>query len=233
MIEKIDHEELAISRLATQFREAANLIAYIQTLLREANNLEDVFFQLLNERSLDTAIGAQLDIIGEIVGQSRILVDAESFKYFGFEGNPSAQSFGSVNDPAVGGRFVAIGEPTTGFRKLSDDEYRLFIRARITKNRTSSTPEEIIAQIKFIFDAPLVVLVEGNTSYTISIGKILSPNEKAILENDIIPKTLGVKATYVSEFDPTSFFGFSGMPGSGGFGSVNDPFIGGKFAQLI
>ena len=39
----IDHNSLAISRLATQFKESTNLINYIRALLVEANNLEEVF----------------------------------------------------------------------------------------------------------------------------------------------------------------------------------------------
>lgn len=231
---KIDHKELAISRLATQYRESTNLISYIQTLLLEANTLEQVFCDLLEKRWIDTAEGINLDILGSIVGQSRVFIDAEIFEYFGFADNPVAQSFGSVDDVSVGGRFITIGEPTTGLRELSDDEYRTFIRARIARNSTSSTPEDIISQIRFIFDSPLVLFVDGNTQYTISIGRKLSLNEKAILTNtDIIPKTAGVNGVYVTEFDSNNFFGFQGVPNSGGFGSLVNPNQGGKFGKLI
>jgi len=234
MATQIDHKALAESRLATQFRESTNFINYIKTLLLEANTLEQVFIDILNERTLDNAIGVQLDILGAIVGQTREFIDAELFEYFGFAINAISQSFGDLSNPAIGGRFIAIDEPITGVRLLNDEEYRLFIRAKIINNSTSSTPEEIIAQIQFIFEADQVLFMDGDTEYQVSIGKILTLNEKSILLNtNVIPKTAGVNATYVTEYDFDDFFGFQGVPNSAGLGSVNDPLLGGKFGNLI
>lgn len=234
MVDKIHHKELAISRLATQFRESTNLISYIRTLLLEADNLEQVFCDLLEKRWIDTAEGVQLDILGSIVGQSREFIDAEIFDYFGFFDNSQAQSFGTITNPSVGGRFRLVDEPTTGIRQLVDDEYRLFIKARIVRNSTSSTPEEIISQIRYIFDSPLVLFVDGDTRYEVSIGRRLGLNEKSILvDTDIVPKTAGVLASYVTEFDSDNFFGFQGIPNSAGLGSLNNPSQGGKFGNLI
>lgn len=234
MVEKINHKELAISRLATQFRESTNLIRYIGALLIEANTLEQVFCDLLEKRWIDTAEGVNLDIIGAIVGQSREFIDAEIFDYFGFFDNSQAQSFGSLIDNSVGGRFRFVDEVTTGIRQLSDEEYRLFIKARIARNRTSSTAEDIISNLRYIFDSPLVLFVDGNTKYEVSIGRKLSLNEKYILEStDIIPKTAGVQASYVTEFNSSNFFGFLGIPNSSGLGSINNTDQGGKFGNLI
>ena len=234
MIDKINHKELAQSRLATQFRESLNLIAYIKVLLLEADNLESVFCDLLEKRWIDTAEGVNLDILGSIVGQSREFINAEIFEYFGFSDNSQAQSFGTLVDPGVGGRFRLVGEPTTGIRELSDEEYRKFIRSRISRNSTKSTPEEIISQIRFIFDSPLVLFVDGNTTYEVSIGKKLSLNEKSILfDTDIIPKTAGVQASYVTEFNSSNFFGFQGVPNSLGLGSLINPGMGGQLGNLI
>lgn len=230
----IDHEELATSRLATQFRESTNLINYIRALLLEANNLEQVFCDLLDKRWIDTAEGVNLDILGSIVGQSREFIDAGIFDYFGFYDDPQAQSFGTLEDVGVGGRFIFVDEPTTGIRQLTDEEYRKFIKVRISRNSTSSTPEDIITQISFIFDSPLVLFTDGDTTYQISIGRKLTLNEKSILtDTDIIPKTAGVNATYVTEFNSSNFFGFQGVPNSVGLGSISSADQGGKFGNLI
>ena len=230
----INHLTLAESRLATQFKNSTNLINYIKALLIEANTLEEVLSEILNNRWIDTAQGVNLDIIGSIVGQSREFIDAEIFDYFGFADNPQAQSFGSVIDNCLGGRFKFVDEVTTGIRQLIDDEYRVFIKARISRNRTSSTPEDIISQIRYIFNSPLVLFVDGDTRYEINIGRKLSFNEKSILlDTDIVPKTAGVQASYVTEFDSNNFFGFQGIPNSLGLGSVSNPSQGGKLGNLI
>lgn len=233
MVETINHKALAISRLATQFKSSTNLINYIRTIIDEHDVLETEMFEVINQRTLENANGKVLDIIGALVGQGREFVDAEIFDYFGFADHPQAQSFGSVNDNSVGGRFVEIGESITGFRYLSDDEYRSFIRARIAKNNTRSTPEDVIAQLSFIFNSPRIHFVDGQAFYEISIGRVLSANEKSLLfDTDIIPKTAGVAVGYVSEFDSSDFFAF-GVPGGGGFGSVNNSALGSKFGNLI
>jgi hypothetical protein len=232
--ETINHKDKAESRLATEYRDSINLISYIRSLLCDANNLEQVFKDLIDKRWIETASGINLDILGSIVGQSREFIDAEIFDYFGFFDSPIAQSFGTVDDPGVGGRFRIIDEPTQGLRQLNDEEYRLFIKARIIKNSTSSTPEEIISLLSFLFDTNLILLIDGNTSYDISIGKRLSLNEKSIILNtDIIPKTAGVRVNYTTDFDHSNFFSFKGVPGALGFGSINNTELGGRFGQLI
>lgn len=234
MTEIINHKELAISRLATQFRESTNLKAYIETLLNESDNLETVFQDLLEDRYVDTAVGAQLDIVGALVGQPRGYIDAILIGYFGFSPNPLAESFGTLSDPSVGGRFVSTDEIVEGRRLWTDTEYRIFIRARIIKNSTNSTPENIISQIKFLFpEVTQVQFQDGDTFYNVGIGGALDATEKDFLVNGgLVPKTAGVQVNYTIEYIPEEAFGFSGSGGLG-FGTLSNPSVGGKFAKLL
>lgn len=232
MSDLINHKELAESRVVTQFKES-NLIDYIKALLVEADTLEQVFQSLLTDRWIDTAQGVQLDILGAIVGQPRILVDALILSYFGFFPNSGASSFGSVLDPSLGGRFRSKDESTTGNRKLTDNEYRVYIRARIIKNSIIPTLPETLSFFKFLFDVDQIIIVDGDMHYTVQIGRILTSNEKAFLLNtDLVPKVAGVGVGY-QEYEAESAFGFKGIPTSKGFGSINDPSIGGKFSSII
>ncbi len=233
MSDQINHIELAESRLATQFRESTNLINYIKALLTEADTLEQVFQDILNKRWIDTAEGINLDIIGSIVGQSRTLFDAVIVYYFGLATAPGAKSFGTLSDVGIGGRFRAIGEPTTGNRVLTDDEYRLFIRARIIKNSIIPTLQSMVDFLKFLFEVSQVIIIDSDMFYTVSIGRILTANEKTFLTNtDLVPKVAAVGVSYL-EYDAEEAFGFKGIPTSLGFGSVNNPSVGGKFASII
>jgi len=234
MATTIDHKKQAVSRLAVQFSESTNFINYMITLLTEADTLEEVFQSIIDERFIDTAIGVQLDVLGAIVGQPREFIGADIFGYFGFAVNPASGSFGSVLDPSLGERFRVLGEPITGIRILTDTEYRLFIRAKIIANKTLSTPEDIIEQISFLFAADQVIFQDGDTEYSVAIGRVLSSEEKAVLFNtDIVPKTAGVRVNYTVNYDFENFFGFAGVPNSAGFGSVVDPNLGGAFGSLI
>jgi hypothetical protein len=233
-----DQVAIALSRLATQFKESPNLKGYISALLVEANNIERVLWQLINDRYIDTAYGVQLDILGELVGQSRTLIDSGLFYYFGFDGTVQANPFGSWQDGLTsGGRFAYVGEPTVGTRELTDPEYRDFIRMKVINNITRSTPEGIIQTFSFLFGGTTpIALTEGpGTQYNIQIGRELTLNEKVLLENFPIPKTAGVTVNYYSTFVGASPFGFSGVPGSLGLGYLDGGVAvgGGTFATLL
>jgi len=230
---QIDHNALAESRLATQFSESVNLIAYIKALLVEADTLEQVFQDLLEKRWIDTAEGVNLDIIGAIVGQSRILIDASVLSYFGFSGAAGADSFGTLADTSIGARFKSINESTVGNRRLTDVEYRAFIKSRIIKNSIIPTIQEVTSFFRFLFNVSQVIVLDGPMRYTVQIGRVLTVNEKALLLNtDIAPKVAAVGVGY-QEYDVAQAFGFAGVPISLGFGSVNNSSIGGKFASII
>lgn len=233
MSDPIDHLTLAESRLATQFRDSENLINYLRALMVEAPNLEQVFRDIIDQRWLDTAEGVNLDILGAIVGQPRILVNASIVYYFGFTGASGAQPFGTLVDDSIGGRFRSYKEPTAGNRELTDTEYRAFIKSRIVKNSITPTIPQMISFFRFLFNTDEVIVLDGPMSYVIQIGRILSANEKSFLLNtDVAPKVAAVRATYM-EYDADNAFGFAGIPNSLGFGSVNNSNIGGKFASLI
>ena len=118
-------------------------------------------------RSLDTATGAQLDVIGRIVGQERILLNADFYDFFGFQGATKAASFGELGNPGVGGIFYDYGKPLGGNIELDDATYRLFIKAKIFKNTTSSTPEEFLAVLNLVFGTNTIVLTEEGSKIMI------------------------------------------------------------------
>src|SRR5690625_1421803 len=96
--------------------------------------LQSVFQALMQDRSIDTAVGKQLDIIGDIVGQPRVLLAAEVMDYFGFNEVPTAQSYGDLNDPSAGGIWRDLNVSAAGDVELTDNQYRIFIRAKIMRD---------------------------------------------------------------------------------------------------
>ncbi len=231
MSDLIDHKALAISRLATEYRESDNLIDYIKTLLLEADNLEVVYQDLLTKRWIDTAEGVQLDIIGSIVGQSRDIIDADILVFFGFQGALGVGGYGDEGDTSQGARFRSEDENTSGNVRLADPEYRIFIRARILKNSTLATSNDVAEHAKFLFEAPSVFVTDiGEASARVTIGKMLTLNEKAYLINaGLLPKPAGVAYTF-AEYEEGEAFGFFGAPNVKGFADEATPTNGGKFA---
>ena len=67
----IDYCERAVDRLAEQFKDGKIFKDLICTLTDEVQEIEYVLQDLIVFRTVETAYGAQLDVIGEIVGIAR------------------------------------------------------------------------------------------------------------------------------------------------------------------
>lgn len=79
---KVDHVAAALARLPQQFRGKPKIEALLTALVTPCASLEDALWQLLVERGVDSAIGAQLDQLGGVVGQERGgLSDADYRRY--------------------------------------------------------------------------------------------------------------------------------------------------------
>lgn len=226
--ETIDYLTEARDRVTYQFKDKDIIDRYLQLLIQQQTILQDTLKDLLQKRSIDTATGATLDIIGEIVGQQRELISADLYTFFGFAGVTSAGGYGDINNPYVGAVWYDFGKPTGGNILLDDETYRLFIKAKILKNTTASTPEEFISFINFLFGTTLTFVSEGNAEFTVFFGRELSTFEIALLSytsnsqgytSRLIPKTTGVKINF-GIFQQDSYFGFQGMPNAKGYGDL-------------
>ena len=225
-VTSVDYLEEAKGRLTSQFEDKDIVNRYLELLIKEQYEIQSVFTELLQKRSIDSAEGAALDIIGEIVGQPRELLSVDTFEYFGFQGALKAGGFGNYLNPSTGSVFLDYGSPTSGNVLLDDATYRLFIKAKILKNNTTSTPEEFISFINFLFSTESTAIVEGSAEFTVFFGRQLTPIEQVLLnyvsnsqgyQSRLIPKTVGVKINF-GIFESGRFFGFQGAPGAKGFG---------------
>jgi hypothetical protein len=225
---KVDYYAEAVSRYTDQFQDKPVFDKYVQLLLNEKINVQTAMQQLMQLRSLDTATGKQLDIIGNIVGQERILVDTGLYIYFGWEEDPTAGSWADENVPSSGYQWVDENNANnqTSYVYIDDDTYRLFIRSKILKNISGVSPEEIIEFFNFLFGTTSTRLTElyPNTCI-IGIGKKLSFQEKQFLNysvqnseytDKLFPKPVGVSFQFLELQTP--FFGFAGTAGAAGFG---------------
>lgn len=236
-IKPLNVKALIKEEIATEYRAADNLKAYVAALLCDHDVMDSLFILIADRLNIDTQEGKNLDRIGKIVGQSRGVVDASDIAFFGFAPHPQAKSFGDPNNPAVGGRFRAPGESLVGNKTLIDSEYRVFIRARIFKNHARSTPDELIQFLKIILGNDVPVYLQTARPRPghgwIAFGRTLTLNEQYLLTGtDIMPRTTGV--TYdVRDFSGKAF-GFKGAPYPvGGFGDPAVPGSGAAFARHI
>ena len=75
-----DYETTAVSRLTGQFEGSPKLRAIVAAIVSQLATLENVADSLMSDRWIDTAIGAQLDGCGYIVGEQRIGRDDNAYR---------------------------------------------------------------------------------------------------------------------------------------------------------
>lgn len=66
-----DHIAQAKARLIEQYKEKPKIEGLLEAIVKPLQDLEDLFLALGTERWIDSAIGAQLDVVGKIVGAQR------------------------------------------------------------------------------------------------------------------------------------------------------------------
>lgn len=233
----LDHKTIYKQRLLQQYKSSLNLIGLIDALIEGQGDLETVLDQLLTERGIDTAIGAQLDIIGEIVGQPRTILDVSGLEFFGYAGAAGdIDGYGTVTDPIVGARYKSIDESLGAFRELGDTEYRIFIKGKIFKNVGTITTENLLDALRFMLGANTVVNINevGNHNVTLTINAEVPVSTGQLLAaNDAYPRPAGVNYTIVFTAGDGQTFAFATFAGGSTFGTVTDPTIGGTFAEIV
>jgi hypothetical protein len=224
-----EYREEARELTTTQFQDKPVFNKYLDLLIHPAQELQEVWKDLMQKRSLDTAEGAQLDLLGALVGQPRTLIDANLITFFGFLGDFQADSYGDVNVPGVGSVWWDGISPKKGNVTLNDTLYRILIKAKIAKNTTNATPEELIGFANFMFSTTgSDILDEGGAKFRILIGRPLTREEVGLLRyvnheasysSKLFPKPVGVRMDF-SSFDYDAFFGFQGVVNAKGYGEI-------------
>lgn len=66
-----DHIQQAKDRLREQYKNSENILALIESWTGQIQELEEILFQLTTDRSIFTAIGIQLDLLGQLLNKPR------------------------------------------------------------------------------------------------------------------------------------------------------------------
>lgn len=174
--------------------------------------------------SIDDAQGANLDLVGKHVGQSRVLTGMAPRDLFAFDGEHGS---GFMRGGTGGGRWYRMGDPLADSVRLDDPDYRFLIKCRVAKNYMTGTIEDLSDMLEFIFGPSSAVYDQYDMSVSILIQaeSITSFKRYAIQDLDILPRPAGVGIKFYLAV-PQTAFGFHGAPTSAGFNE-------GIFARLL
>jgi len=142
---------------------------------------------------LDYAIGAQLDIVGKWIGQSRVVTGVLEVGYFGFSDDSSALGFGELGNPAIGGQFFDLNTGSaTASTVLADPEYRIVLRAKIIKNQYDGSMDQLAAAAAVLLGVPCLFLDPGTRIVTIVVTQAIDATLQALLTGyDLLPRPAG------------------------------------------
>jgi hypothetical protein len=242
---RMDHQATGRSRVALQYQESPKFLAYLKALLGAPVELEGVLQKVALQTDIDQAEGVNLDVLGEIVGISRIVPNAIPVQFFGFQGQPGALIFGEEGYPGNGGRFRDELESQFATSVLADTDYRLLLKAKIVKNHSKGTNEDMLKGLSYLFASPshsgampaqVAVNDQGGMAVQIAVGRPLTYLEKVLITNlDILPRPAGVRISQRVTYDAANYFGFSDSPqymgGALTFGEESSTILGGQFAE--
>ena len=210
-----------LALITSEHNKKPNFMSVVQTLCGGIADATAVVNSLPQAYNLFAAQGAQLDTVGQWIGQSRVVSQVITVNFFGFcelptsgpayptGGTPDATNiytFGELTNPSynVSGtqyaaRFYNLGEAYTASTVLADPEYRTVLQALIGRNQYSTiNPLGLVAQLEqalfFIFGVPCQVFDYGTYSITVSIpASAATAVDLALITSlDILPRPAGV-----------------------------------------
>lgn len=205
------------NRIYAQYADKPKAVAWYNITPNMAQPLFDTFDAVRMSYDIDTAVGAQLDVIGRIVVidrgfESFVVFDPDT--YFG--GSGDACQFGGIDS-----QFESTGSVLS--QEVSDAIFRVLIRAKIAKNNNDATLDGIASALSFITESsPIRVVDNENMTMSVSFGSELTDIERFVFNTfDVVPRPQGVRFLgYVEETAITQFggaFGFGDTRASFGF----------------
>jgi len=135
----------ALHDVISQYQDSPNLRAYIASFIDEAVAAASDIEELSICLSFDCVAGSMLEVIGAIVGQIRPLIIDTLMPWFAFDGgsDPLHAGFGE-------GRFWDGHSTDTGMVPAPDDIYRQMIAARIMRNVSRCTHNDVLRVLEVV-----------------------------------------------------------------------------------
>lgn len=205
------YQESSLQLIENQLRESPNYIEVIRLLAEDFDEASDIYDYIAKNINVLNACGVWLDLIGDIVGVSRVFEKEIQPVFFGFDEQPYTTGFGQA-------RFREPDDKTTASSVLNDDDYRVVIIGQIARNYGDVSEVGVATSVLNMTQAEQVLVYQGGAAeFNVYIIGLVSDNIKSILNgSDIIPRAAGVKVNLFFSGDG-NIFGFADQQGMKGF----------------
>ncbi|MGH9928347.1 MAG: DUF2612 domain-containing protein [Pyrinomonadaceae bacterium] len=188
-------------RIYAQYKDKPKAVAWYQIPKTLSGELITAAEDVRRSYDISTAVGEQLQVIGRIVVAPQSFV-AQVPMFPGLFALTGGDEFG---DEEAMFSALTISQDSA----LSDELYRLVIRAKIVKNNGDATIENILAGMNFLLPGADVIRVTDGEDMSFSIefaGAITSLERFALLNAKLVLKPQGVRLNgFLEEFGISEF----------------------------
>lgn len=189
-------------------------VDHVDLSTRPLTDTSTALQNLISAFDIDSAVGLQLDVLGEWVGRTRVVSQPIAGVYFSFDTDGLGWDQGVWQGPY---------DPDAGFTSLSDETYRVVLKAKIAINSWDGQNDSLPAILETALDGSgLKMQIVDNQDMTISVW--VFPEEDiflvskellaAIKQGYLTVKAAGVWAGDIqtpsieTPSEGTKFFGF-------------------------
>lgn len=136
-------------------------VDHVDLSTRPLTDTSTALQNLLSAFDIDSAVGVQLDVLGEWIGRTRIVSQPIAGVYFSFDTDGLGWDQGVWQGPY---------DPDAGFTSLSDDTYRIVLKAKIAINSWDGQNDSLPAILETALDGSgLKMQIVDNQDMTISV----------------------------------------------------------------
>lgn len=205
---------LNYDRIYAQYRDKPKAVAWYGITPSIGNEICSAYNSIVNSYDIDSNEGAQLDVIGRLIGTNRsIIVDvAMDVCEFGAELQVNNNYIGYGNTQYGAGQYngaitltpdCEMGDPASQMSEISigsdaqlkDMYFRPLLKSKVAKNTSEATIDDIIEAVKIIATSADVVTLQDSEDMTFSLeifGNLSAIERDILLQDGVVPKPQGV-----------------------------------------
>lgn len=176
------------NRLYAQYKGKPKITSWSDIPKNFVSNITDVAQSVRDSYDIDNNSGEALDVIGRIVGIDRGFIQSITFDVYEMNTDGDFE-FG---DDSIQMSPISVAADA----ELSDEYYRYLLKAKIVKNNSDATIDDILTAINTAIPGIDALRLVDGEDMTFSIefyGKIDAIARDLLLSGDLTPRPQGVK----------------------------------------
>lgn len=190
--------------LIVQYHNKPKAKAMIEAVVREML-ADGILFDVRDAYSVETAVGAQLDIIAKYVGVDRFFLSQDLSGFFsmadyadvtftGFIGLATYADFETKE-----GAVLTYDNIISQTAQLTDSQFRTIIKLKIVQNNINHSHKSIDEAMFAFFGDTVIPYSFGDMTMEYLVPADLTPIIDVAIQKQVLPKPMGVELTTTSQ----------------------------------